>query len=80
MYKRPDFLDCPNRGEERRRIEISMRICFIWIPFGGFSVTQYITSIGLFYKNMGNLVVGVYGGYLFHRGSLFYLYSFHNIV
>jgi len=50
VYKRPDFLDCPNRGEERRRIEISMRICFIWIPFGGFRVTQYITSIGLFYK------------------------------
>jgi hypothetical protein len=32
MYKRPDFLDCPNKGEERRRIEISMRICFTWFP------------------------------------------------
>ncbi len=30
-----------------------MSICFIWIPFGGFRVTQYITSIGLFYKNWG---------------------------
>ena len=27
-----------------------MSICFIWIPFGGFRVTQYITSIGLFYN------------------------------
>ena len=35
-----------------------MSICFIWIPFGGFRVTQYITSIGLFYKNGGILLGG----------------------
>jgi hypothetical protein len=58
MYKRPDFLDCPNKGEERRRIEISMRICFIWIPFGGFRVTQY--NINRFVlQESGKVVVGV---------------------
>tara|TARA_B110000091_G_scaffold159499_1_gene169901 strand:- start:1747 stop:1935 length:189 start_codon:yes stop_codon:yes gene_type:complete len=59
MYKRPDFLDCPNRGEERRKIEISMRICFILILYGGFRRTTNITSIGLFYKNVEILLGGV---------------------
>jgi len=27
--------------------------CFTWFPIGGYRRTQYITSIGLFYKNMG---------------------------
>jgi hypothetical protein len=56
MYKRPDFLDCPNRGEERRRIEISMSICLTWFPFGWFRITQYIPELGLFYKNVGILL------------------------
>jgi len=36
-----------------------MSICFIWIPFGGFRVTKYITSIGLFYKKVGILLGGL---------------------
>ena len=29
-----------------------MSICFTWFPIGGFRITQYITSIGLDYKNV----------------------------
>jgi len=39
MNKRPDFLDCPNRGEERRRIERMMSRCFIvywFVLVGGY--------------------------------------------
>jgi hypothetical protein len=39
-----------------------MSICFIWIPFGGFRVTKYITSIGLFYKKVGILLEGCLTG------------------
>ena len=30
-----------------------MSRCFTWFPIGGFRRTQYITSIGLFYKEGG---------------------------
>jgi len=30
-----------------------MSICFTWFPIGWFRRTQYIPSIGLFYKNVG---------------------------
>ena len=32
-----------------------MSICFTWFPIGGYRRTPYITSIGLFYKNVGRL-------------------------
>jgi len=35
-----------------------MSRCFTWFPFG-FRRTQYITSIGLFYKEVGKIVDGV---------------------
>ena len=50
------------------------------VSYKWFKRKLYITSIGLFYKEVGILVVGVFGGYLFYRGSLFYLYSIHNLV
>jgi len=46
MYKRPDFLDCPNKGEERRSIERRMSRCFTWFPNGGYRRTQYIPRFG----------------------------------
>mgnify|MGYP004375171905 CR=1 FL=1 len=36
-----------------------MSICLTWFPIGWFRITQYITSIGLFYKNRGFYLVGV---------------------
>jgi len=32
-----------------------MSIYFTWFPIGGYRRTQYITSIGLFYKKVGRL-------------------------
>jgi len=46
---------CGNAWEERRRKERMMSRCFIWFPIGGYRRTQYITSISLFYKNVGRL-------------------------
>ena len=34
----------------KRKRERMMSICLTWFPIGGFRGTQYITSIGLFYK------------------------------
>ena len=31
-----------------------MSICFTWFPIGGYRRTRNITSIGLFYKNLGS--------------------------
>ena len=39
-------------GEERRRIERMMSICFTWFPISGFRRTQYITGFGLIYKEV----------------------------
>jgi len=41
--------------EVSRRTERMMSICLTWFPIGRFRRNQYITSIGLFYKNMGRL-------------------------
>ena len=41
------------RNRERR-----MSRCFTWVPIGWFRRTQYITSIGLFYKNRGFYLEG----------------------
>jgi len=32
-----------------------MNECFIWFPYKWFRITQYITSIGLDYKEVGSL-------------------------
>ena len=37
---------------------ISISICLTWFPIGGYRRSQYITSIGLFYKNVGILLGG----------------------
>jgi len=42
------------RGEERSKERIISR-CFTWFPNWWFRRTQYITSIGLFYKEVGFL-------------------------
>ena len=39
----------------KRKRERMMSRCLTWYPIGGFRRTQYITSIGLFYKNVGRL-------------------------
>ena len=39
-----------------------MSICLTWFPIRGFRITQYITSIGLFYKNVGILLGGCLTG------------------
>ena len=39
----------------KRNTEKIMSICFTWVPIGGYRRTQYITSISLFYKNVGRL-------------------------
>ena len=39
----------------KRKRERIMSKCFIKFPIGYFRKTQYITSIGLFYKKMGRL-------------------------
>ena len=50
----------PNRGEERRSIDMRrMSRCFTWFPIVWFRRTQYIPSIGLFYKNWGFHLEGV---------------------
>ena len=41
--------------ELKRRIERMMSRCFTEFPYKWFRRTQYITPIGLFYKNMGRL-------------------------
>jgi len=33
-----------------------MSICLTWFPIGGYRRIQYITSIGMFYKNVGILL------------------------
>jgi hypothetical protein len=56
MYKRPDFLDCPNKGEERRRIEMRrMSRCFTLVYYWWFRKTQVIPELGVFYKKWGRL-------------------------
>ena len=35
-----------------------MSRCLTWFPIGGYRIYQYITSICLFYKNMGSLLGG----------------------
>ena len=37
----------------KRNMERMMSICLNWLPIGGLRRTQYITSIGLDYKNSG---------------------------
>jgi hypothetical protein len=37
----------------KRNMEKMMSRCFTWFPIGGYRRTQYITSIGLFYKEVG---------------------------
>jgi len=44
---------------KRRRIERRMSRCFTWFPIGGYRRTQYIPSIGLFYKKWERLRRGV---------------------
>ena len=39
----------------KRNMEKMMSICLTWFPIGWFRRTLYITSIGLFYKNVGRL-------------------------
>ena len=43
-----------------RRIERMMNIFLIWFPIKWIRRTQYITSIGLFYKNWGFYLEGVW--------------------
>jgi len=35
LYPSSFLFSCPNRGDERRRIERMMSRCFIWFPIGG---------------------------------------------
>ena len=42
----------------KRNMEKMMSRCFTWFPIGGYRRTQYITSIGLFYKNVVILLGG----------------------
>jgi len=35
-----------------------MSRCFTWFPIGGYRRTQYVPSIGLFYKKEGILLGG----------------------
>jgi len=52
------FLEQEMMVRLKRKRERIMSICFTWFPIGGFRITQYITSIGLFYKNVGILLGG----------------------
>ena len=36
-------------------------MCLTWFPIGGYRRTQYITSIGLFYKKVGILLEAIIG-------------------
>ena len=49
-------LVCPNRGKERRRIEMRMiSMCFTWFPNRiGFRRTQVIPQLGLIYNVCGD--------------------------
>ena len=40
----------------KRKRERIMSICFTWFPIGWFRRTQYISELGLFYKNEGRLL------------------------
>ena len=44
-----------NNKTPREMAERMMSICFTWFPIGWFKKTQYITSIGLNYKNVGRV-------------------------
>ena len=48
----------PNRGEERRRIERMMSICFTRVPIGGLGEPNIYHDLGVFYKNVGILLGG----------------------
>jgi len=39
---------------------VIVSICFTWFSIGGYMSIQYITSIGLFYKNWGFYLGGVW--------------------
>jgi hypothetical protein len=41
-----------------RNTEKIMSICLTWFPIGGYRRTQYITSISLFYNEVGVLLGG----------------------
>ena len=47
-------------GEERRRIERMMSMCFTWFPISGFRRTQYITGFGLIYKEVECYLEGIW--------------------
>jgi len=47
-----------SQDKERRRKERMMSRFFIYFPYKWFRRTQYITPIGLFYKNVGILLGG----------------------
>ena len=63
----------------KRNMEKMMSICLIEFPIVGFRRTQYITSIGLFYKDVGIYdIVVIFDfevflvGVCFSGGLLFY--------
>ena len=43
----------------KRKRERIIGICLTWFPIGSYRRTQYITSIGLFYKEVGILLGGL---------------------
>ena len=46
--------DCPNRGEERKRIERMMSIrCFNWVPIGELVEPNIYHYLGVDYKKVG---------------------------
>ena len=58
-YKTP--VSWPNRGEERRRIEMRMMSrCFTRFPNSWLLRTQYITELGVYYKYVGFYLEGVW--------------------
>ena len=50
-----------------------MSRCFIKFPIRGFRRTQYITSIGLIYKNVGKLGRGILRGITLEIFSFIYI-------
>jgi len=57
--------DWPNRGEERRRIEISTRICLTWFTFVGLGKPKL-------YQNMGNFTM--WGGFYLDGSEYWFKY------
>ena len=71
--------DWPNKGEEKRRIEMRMMsICFTWVPISGSEEPNIYHDLGCFTRMWGFYLEGVWLWRI--SGSYFTLHFFYKII